>query len=173
MGRFSLQSTIQASRHCCVKSLHNIQKEIMTTFYPVGVTVAFFIAVILHDVFTQSKEKIAKHALTALVVTLLMVYLSFQDMEIVSWGVLLIPVTVLMICYFLGRTSSTTKENSIINTTTPGSSSSPQLSQNVATHACPVAASGEPSVLSTPASPSMASALSGNTYTPLTSCNMA
>ena len=171
MGRFTLQSTLQASCHCCVKSLHNIQKEVMTTFYPVGVTVAFFIAVILHDVFTRSKEKIAKHALTALVVILLMVYLSFQDMEIVSWGVLLIPVTVLMICYFLGRTSSTTKENSLINT--PGNSSPPQLSQNAATHACPVAASGEPSVLSTPASPSMASALSGNTYTPLTSCNMA
>jgi len=151
----------------------------MTTFYPVGVTVAFFIAVILHDVFTRSKEKIAKHMLTALVVTLLMIYLSFKDLEIVSWGVLLVPLTVLIICYFLAPKSEE-RASLIIGGVTPqittGSTATnnpSHVAPNVATNACPVAASGEPSVLSTPSSPSMTTALNGNTYTTLTSCNMA
>lgn len=150
----------------------------MTTFYPVGVTVAFFIAVILHDVFTRSKEKIAKHTLTALVVILLMIYLSFKDLEIVSWGVLLVPLTVLIICYFLGRTPKSAEKPSLITGgttpgTTTGTNNPSHVAPNVATNACPVAASGVPSVLSTPASPSMTTALNGNTYTTLTSCNMA
>jgi hypothetical protein len=151
----------------------------MTTFYPVGVTVAFFIAVILHDVFTRSKEKIAKHMLTALVVILLMIYLSFKDLEIVSWGVLLVPFTILVICYFLAP-KSTEKASLITGGVTPeattGSTATnnpSHVAPNVATNACPVAASGEPSVLSTPSSPSMTTALNGNTYTTLTSCNMA
>lgn len=145
----------------------------MTTFYPVGVTVAFFIAVILHDVFTRSKEKIAKHTLEALIITLLMVFLSFKDLEIVSWGVLLIPLTVLIICYFLGKTPKSAAIPAVVTAETTGINNPSHVAPNVATNACPVAASGAPSVLSTPASPTMTTALNANTYTPLTSCNMA
>jgi hypothetical protein len=74
----------------------------MATFYPVCVTIAFFIALLLFDVMERTPEKVNSHIFLGLVTTFLMVYLSFKDMEIVSWGLLLIPVVVLVTCYFLG-----------------------------------------------------------------------
>jgi hypothetical protein len=81
----------------------------MTTFYPVCVTVALFIALLLFDVIQRTPEKINGHIFSGLIVTFLMVYLSIKDMELVSWGLLLIPVVVLVTCYFLGYTSPTKK----------------------------------------------------------------
>ena len=37
-----------------------------------------------------------------------MVYLSFKDMEIVSWGLLMIPVVILVTSYFLGYVAPAT-----------------------------------------------------------------
>jgi hypothetical protein len=148
----------------------------MATFYPVCVTVAFFLAVILHDVFTRSSEKIPKHALEALVITLLMIFLSFRDMELISWGVLLIPATVLIICYFLGRSSKVSLQHvgdTLYTSYTSGSEPTPNTKPDVATHACPVAASGSPSILSSTSSPATSSSINTNMFTPITSCNMA
>ena len=77
----------------------------MATFYPVCVTIAFFIALLLFDIMERAPEKVNSHIFLGLITTFLMVYLSFKDMEIVSWGLLLIPVVVLVTCYFLGYTS--------------------------------------------------------------------
>lgn len=82
----------------------------MTTFYPVCVTIALFIALLLFDVIQRTPEKINGHIFSGLVVTFLMVYLSFKDMELVSWGLLLIPVVILVTCYFLGYTSPSKKK---------------------------------------------------------------
>lgn len=77
----------------------------MTTFYPVCVTIALFVALLIFDTIERTPEKINGHIFSALIVTFLMVYLSFKDMELVSWGLLLIPVVVLVTCYFLGYKS--------------------------------------------------------------------
>lgn len=74
----------------------------MTTFYPVCVTIAFFVALLLFDVMERAPERVNSHIFLGLVTTFLMVYLSFKDMEIVSWGLLLIPVVILVTSYFLG-----------------------------------------------------------------------
>ena len=78
----------------------------MPTFYPVCVTVALFIALLLFDVIQRTPENINGHIFFGLVTTFLMVYLSFKDMELVSWGLLLIPLVVLVTSYFLGYNSS-------------------------------------------------------------------
>ena len=74
----------------------------MTTFYPVCVTVAFFIALLIFDVMDRAPERVNSHIFLGLITTFLMIYLSFKDMEAVSWGLLLIPVVVLVTSYFLG-----------------------------------------------------------------------
>ena len=78
----------------------------MSNFYPVCVTLALFIALILFDIMERTPEKVTPHTFAGLIILFLMVYLSFKDMELVSWGLLLIPTVVLITCYFLGKTSS-------------------------------------------------------------------
>jgi hypothetical protein len=82
----------------------------MTTFYPVAVSVALFTALILFDIIQRAPERINGHIFFALITIFLMVYLSFKDMELVSWGLLLIPTVVLITCYFLGAVGSSKKE---------------------------------------------------------------
>jgi hypothetical protein len=153
----------------------------MTTFYPVCVTIALFVALILFDIFDQSPEKIAKHALAGLVVLFPMVYLSLNDMELVSWGLLAVPVIVLIICYFLGRSASSSMEKiAATDSTMTGSSTVAAASHKmsglptVAATSAPVSATGV-SLLSMPANPLMSATTdaSQNTYTPITACNMA
>jgi hypothetical protein len=79
----------------------------MATFYPVCVTIAFFTALLIFDVLEREVERINSHIFLALISTFLMVYLSFKDMELVSWGLLLIPVVVFVTCYFLGYAKPT------------------------------------------------------------------
>jgi hypothetical protein len=116
----------------------------MTTFYPVCVTVALFVALLLFDVIQRTPEKINGHIFSGLIVTFLMVYLSFKDMELVSWGLLLIPVVVLVTCYFLGY-SSTTAAKSV-----------PAVPAVPAAPAAPVSCDPNPKI-STPESISIAS----------------
>jgi hypothetical protein len=78
----------------------------MPTFYPVCVTVALFIALLLFDVIQRTPENINGHIFFGLITTFLMVYLSFKDMELVSWGLLLIPFVVLVTSYFLAYKNS-------------------------------------------------------------------
>ena len=78
----------------------------MSTFYPVCVTLALFIALILFDIIQRHPSLVTPHVFAGLVTLLLMVYLSFKDMELVSWGLLLIPLVVLIICFFLGNTTT-------------------------------------------------------------------
>lgn len=145
----------------------------MTTFYPVCVTFSLFAALVLFDIMEQRPENINKHTLEGFVVLALMLYLSFKDMEIVSWGLLLIPLVVLITCYFLGRTVKTSTSTAV-----PAAQSSAATNaapaQTVSTPVCPTGATTASSI-STPISTSMSASVSGiaNTYTPTTSCSMA
>jgi len=80
----------------------------MPTFYPVSVTLALFIALILFDIIGRHPDLVTRHTLTGLVVVFLMLVLSFKDAEFVSWGLLLIPLIVLIICFVLGNTGTPT-----------------------------------------------------------------
>lgn len=80
----------------------------MPTFYPVCVTIAFFVALLLFDVMERAPERVNSHIFLGLITTFLMVYLSFKDMEIVSWGLLMIPVVILVTSYFLGYVAPAT-----------------------------------------------------------------
>ena len=80
----------------------------MPTFYPVWVTLALFIALILFDIIQRRKSSVAPHVFAGLVTLFLMLYLSFKDMELVSWGLLLIPLVVLIISFFLANTGTST-----------------------------------------------------------------
>jgi len=147
----------------------------MATFYPVYVTIALFIALMLFDIIDRSPEKIRGHALGGLVVLFPVVYLSFNDMELVSWGLLAVPVIILTICYFLGSSPSSAIEmiTAAVSQPTPVGQHTP-TSKPVAATSAPVCATGAP-LLSTPAGPKMSSASDPhpNTYTPITACNMA
>ena len=151
----------------------------MTTFYPVYVTIALFVALILFDVIDRSPEKIRGHALGGLVVLFPMVYLSFNDMELVSWGLLAVPVIILTICYFLGSSASNSMSNAMEMITAAVSQPAPvshptPASHRVAATSAPVSATGT-ALLSTPANPLMSASTDPhpNTYTPVTACNMA
>ena len=78
-----------------------------------------------------------------------MTYLSFKDMEIVSWGLLLIPVVVLITCYILGRSSSTSAPNVPVNpiAPTPAAPTMP-VSCQASTIATPAAMSAASSLIS-------------------------
>jgi amino acid transporter len=91
----------------------------MTTFYPVAVSIALFTALILFDIIQRAPERINGHILFALITVFLMVYLSFKDMELVSWGLLLIPIVVLIPCYFLGVVGSSDKNTTHTPDTAP------------------------------------------------------
>jgi hypothetical protein len=95
----------------------------MTTFYPVCVTVAFFIALLIFDVMDRAPERVNSHIFLGLITTFLMIYLSFKDMEAVSWGLLLIPVVVLVTSYFLGYVQPVSAATlSSLATSTPAAS---------------------------------------------------
>ena len=106
----------------------------MTTFDPVCVTVALFIALVLFDVIERAPERVNTHIFLGLITTFLMVYLSSIDMELVSWGLLLIPVVILITCYFMGYKSSSKPVIPAITVATPppppstGCQSTPTLS---------------------------------------------
>ena len=129
----------------------------MTTYYPVIVTAAIFIALIFDDILTKSSTSVPINTLQGLICVGLMTVLSFKDMEFVSWGLLLLPIIVLIICYYFG-----------INTQS-------NLSSNLkpATMSCSTPASGSPSTISVPSSPTTSAQISGNayTFTPITSCS--
>jgi cytoskeletal protein RodZ len=88
----------------------------------------------------------------------LMLILSLKDMEIVSWGLLFLPLVVLTICYFFAR-STNTKDSTSTSMTVPAVS-------------CSVSAKGKPSTIGTPSSPTMSAAVASAPYsfTPITSC---
>ena len=69
--------------------------------YSILVTVAFFTAIILNDVFLQDSENIPKHALLGLISTGIISTLWFYDLEFVGWGILILPITALTISFLV------------------------------------------------------------------------
>jgi len=138
----------------------------MATYYPVFVTIALFIAIVLDDLVLHSPENIMKHSLGGLVSTVLMLILSYNDMEIVSWMLLIFPIIILIIAYryasLMGPTVVPATEALVPTNTTPP----PMMS-------VPIDASSTPSMISVPASPTMSATVAAQpppTFTPITAC---
>jgi len=131
----------------------------MATYYPVFITIALFIAIVLDDLLVRSPESITKHSLEGLVSTLLMVVLSYNNMEFVSWGLLILPLIVLIAAYHFASLQGTPA--------LPACSGPPPIMSS------PIQASGSASTISVPASPTVsarADAKAPPIFTPITSC---
>jgi len=134
----------------------------MATYYPVFVTAALFIAIVLEDLILHSPENITKHSLEGLVCVLLMLILSRNNMEYVSWGLLVLPLVVIIVCghYAYVKGPSVVSANILPIEPVPMMSS-------------PISASGSPSSISVPASPTMSAMIGAKdppTFTPITKC---
>jgi len=126
----------------------------MATYYPVIITVAFFIALILDDILQENSTGVPLHSLEGLVCTGLMLILSLRDMELVSWGLLVLTTVIVISAYYFGRSTSSSASSSSVQ---------PVMSCSV---------QGTPSVPATIGTPSM-SAISPGTlsqFTPITGC---
>ena len=139
----------------------------MATFYPVLITVAIFIALILDDIIQRTPENIPTNTLQGFVSMILMLILSFKDMELVSWGLLVLPIIVLILCYYYAIKVSVGNPTAILpGATTVASTAQPVMS-------CSTAATGSPSNISVPSSPTMSAQIQAApyTFTPITACS--
>jgi len=141
----------------------------MPTYYPVFITAALFLAMILNDLIVHSPEKITKHSLEGLICVALMLVLSFKDMELVSWGLLVLFLVILIVCYQFASQMSpkVVPANSLPPVSgCPSSGSGPMFSSAIP-------GSGTPSTVSVPASHTMSAMVGAKpppTFTPITGC---
>lgn len=105
----------------------------MSTFYPVCVTIAFFIALLLFDILEKTPEKFNSHMLLGLITIFLMVYLSFKEMELVSWGLLSFPIVILTISYFLANDKPIGKATELPSSNSSSCSSSSTPAPSIST----------------------------------------
>ena len=141
----------------------------MPTSYPVFITAALFLAMILNDLIVHSPEKITKHSLEGLICVALMLILSFKDMELVSWGLLILSLVILIVCYHFA--SQMSPKVVPANRPPPVSSCPPTDSGPMFSSAIP--GSETPSTVSVPASHTMSAIIGAKpppTFTPITGC---
>jgi len=132
----------------------------MATFYPVIITTAIFIALILDDILKETPENVPVNTLQGLISIGLMLILSFKDMEFISWGLLILIFIIILISYHFG----------ILTNKTVSGSGAPVLPPVMS---CSTTATGSPSTISIPSSPALSGNVAGSSYTftPITSCS--
>lgn len=94
--------------------------------YAVIAAAALFISIVLSDLLQDKSSEIPKHALFGLICTLLIFVLSYNDLEMVGWGLLVVPIFSLFISFLIvslrgtkNKGSSTTKYKTNCNSSTP------------------------------------------------------
>ena len=132
----------------------------MATFYPVIITAAIFIAVILDNIIQRQSSNIPLNTLQGIISVGLMLLLSFKDMELVSWGLLLLILLVMTLSYFFAKAED--EKNSAAVTSSKTIPPPPKMT-------CSVIGTGKPSTIGTPTM-SAAIASAPYTFTPITSC---
>ena len=133
----------------------------MSTYYPVIITVAMFIAIVMNDVISKTPERLTINALQGLVCVLLMLLLSFKNMELISWGLLALFFIILIICYRYAMATASTAT---------GAQVAPIMNPILST---PIDATGPPSAIAVPVSPTMSAQVKAApyTFTPITGCS--
>jgi hypothetical protein len=69
--------------------------------YAVIAAAALFISIVLSDLLQDKSSEIPKHALFGLICTLLIFVLSYNDLEMVGWGLLVVPIFSLFISFLI------------------------------------------------------------------------
>ena len=67
--------------------------------YSLIVVTAIFVAIIFNDLVQDNSSEIPKHALFGLVCVLSMTLLWYNDLALVGWGLLVVPIIVLLISF--------------------------------------------------------------------------
>jgi hypothetical protein len=74
----------------------------MNVSYPVLVTVALFFTLACLDIISRNYKNFAQHTIFGAIATLMMLYLATHDAEFVAWGLLILPILILIIGVVVG-----------------------------------------------------------------------
>ena len=153
--------------------------------YAVVTAAALFISIVLSDLLQDKSSEIPKHALFGLICTLLIFILSYNDLEAVGWGLLIVPIVSLLISFLIvslhgtkNMGSSSTKYKTKCstcnssNTPTPEENNCPAPVTVPTPSSTPSGSSCAPATVSLPASLPSSGAPSTPPYsiTPSTGC---
>ena len=70
-------------------------------YYPAITTAALFTAIIIRDVITRNTSDISSHAFLGLISILAMIVLSMYKADFVAWGLLVLPMFIILLSYVL------------------------------------------------------------------------
>ena len=97
-------------------------------YYPAITTAAFFTAIIIRDVITRNSSDIGNHSFLGLICVLGMIVLSMNGADFVAWGLLVLPMFIILLSYVLTyfnspiMTESTARVSAVSNSTNAASS---------------------------------------------------
>jgi hypothetical protein len=114
----------------------------MKVYYPAVATAAFFTALLILDLIRKQSTLFITHIIFGIIAVLLMVYLSQKDMDTLAWGILALPVLLLIIGLLIGYFN-----------TTPGLTSSTSNSSSVTNTECAMCSNNAPRCICTPTKP--------------------
>ena len=82
-------------------------------YYSVITTAALFIAIIINDVIQKNESSISSHAFLGLLSTLAVLFLCMKGAEMVAWGIIILPIFVIILSFVLVyfSASNTTDSN--------------------------------------------------------------
>ena len=96
-------------------------------YYPALTTAALFTAIIIADSIQQKVNDIGRHALLGFICVLIMLILSEKGAEFVAWGLLFLPMLIILISYIVALRSQVAKSNSTLSLPTPAQMPTPML----------------------------------------------
>ena len=96
-------------------------------YYPAITTAALFTAIIIRDSVTRNSSDIPHHAFVGLICVAAMIFLSMNKADFVAWGLLVLPMFIIILSYILTyfnspiMSSSSTSSSSSSSTTNTNS----------------------------------------------------
>ena len=93
-------------------------------YYPAITTAALFTAIIIRDVITRNTSDISSHAFLGLISILAMIVLSMYKADFVAWGLLVLPMFIILLSYVLTYFNSPIMKSSAAAAASTGMSKS-------------------------------------------------
>jgi hypothetical protein len=91
-------------------------------YYSVITTAALFIAIIINDVIQKNESSISSHAFLGLLSTLAVLFLCMKGAEMVAWGIIILPIFVIILSFVLVYFSTSNTDASSVPASTTFSS---------------------------------------------------
>ena len=89
---------------------------------PAITAAALFTAIIINDAARKNSTSIPNHAFFGLIVVLAISYLSMNGANMVAWGILVLPMFIIILSFLLSYSGSSTNSNNVpIPNVVPGS----------------------------------------------------